>query len=295
MRVILLGSNGQLGSDIIRENNKSKSNIDIIGLQRRDVDITDTTKLREVLDTVSFDAIINCTSYHKTDEVEDNASLAFKINAEAVKSMAAACERKQARFIHISTDYVFGGRKHNTPITENMNASPLNVYGASKYLGETLASLECTSTTIVRVASLFGVSGASGKGGNFVETMINLAKERGTLQVVDDQVMSPTYTKDVARGLLELAVRNSFGPEVYHLVNSGSASWYEFARSIISEVGIDANILPCSSTEFSTRALRPSYSVLSNKKFTESIIPMRNWRDALKDYLVCKGYSPETE
>ena len=178
MKVVVLGPNGQLGSDIFAANARNGGGIDIEGVGRDALDVTDLDRIEGVLGPMSFDALVNCTSYHKTDEVEKNASLAFTINAHAVQRMATVCAGKGARFVHISTDYVFSGDA-TEPYVEEDRPGPLNVYGASKLMGEELARNAHDDTLVLRVASLFGVAGASGKGGNFVETMIRVAKERG--------------------------------------------------------------------------------------------------------------------
>lgn len=287
MKILLLGANGQLGQDIQKI---APDNVEIEAITRNQLDISELNSISDFLANKSFDVLVNCTSYHKTDEVESNAKKAFDINAFAVKAMAKACENSGARFIHISTDYVFGGDKHDSPLTENAMPAPLNVYGASKLMGENLAKANCVDTVIFRVASLFGTAGASGKGGNFVETMIRFGKEKGHLKVVNDQYMSPTSTLDIADILFKFLSAN--GPAgTYNVVNSGQASWYEFAKKIIEKSGVNATVDPVPATEYPTPALRPSYSVLSNKKVGDIIqqnIP--TWETALERYLVEKGH-----
>ena len=162
-----------------------------------------------------FDILINCTGYHKTDEVEKNGSLGMKINAHAVSEMANICKERAAIFFHISTDYVFNGAKEN-PYTESDTPAPINVYGSTKYMGETLALTECPKTYILRVASLFGISGSSGKGGNFIENIISQATREDELKVVNDIYMSPTGTKFISEIIKEMiSIMPPFG--VYHV------------------------------------------------------------------------------
>jgi dTDP-4-dehydrorhamnose reductase len=286
MKAVLLGPNGQLGSDIRR----AAANVELISVSRDELDVASTAAIGDALVPLQFDALINCTSYHKTDEVEDNAGRAFEVNTHAVQAMARACAAKKARFIHISTDYVFGGDAARTsPLAEVAPVAPVNVYGASKAMGEQLAHLACDDTVVLRVASLFGVAGASGKGGNFVETMLRFGREKGALRVVSDQVMSPTSTADVA-GIVVRMLEKGADAGIYHVVNSGAVSWFEFASEIIKRAGVNAEVSPCSTAEFPTRAMRPRYSALDNAKIARAVAPMRPWQDALDQYLREKGH-----
>ncbi len=289
MKVIVLGPNGQLGSDIFAANARNGGGIDIEGVGRDALDVTDLDRIEGVLGPMSFDALVNCTSYHKTDEVEKNASLAFTINAHAVQRMATVCAGKGARFVHISTDYVFSGEA-TKPYVEEDRPGPLNVYGASKLMGEGLARNAHDDTLVLRVASLFGVAGASGKGGNFVETMIRVGKEKGELRVVDDITMSPTATEDVARALLKM-LQAEAPPGIYHAVNSEPATWYRFAVEIVKGAGLRAEVTPVTSEEFPTVAARPPYSALDNTKVGGILEGMPSWRDALQRYLRAKGHA----
>ncbi len=291
MKVLLLGANGQLGGDIRRAHEAADAPFELILLGRDQLDVAGPA-VAETLAGLDFDALINCTSYHKTDEVEDNATLGFAVNAHGVAAMAEVCAAKRAKFLHISTDYVFGGDPaRNTPLAEDAAMAPVNVYGASKAMGETLARLANPDALILRVASLFGVDGASGKGGNFVETMIRFGREKGKLRVVEDQIMSPTATADIATAILGLLQRDA-APGRYHVVNSGGGvSWFEFARAIIEAAGVDAVVDPCPSSEYATRARRPAYSALDNSRLAAMLgAPMPDWRDALGRYLTAKGH-----
>jgi len=160
---------------------------------------------------------------------------------------------------------------------------------AEVQLAQSIPQKYIDEVVILRVASLFGVAGASGKGGNFVETMIRVGREKGALRVVDDQVMSPTATADVARIVLWM-LTDGCTPGLYHVVNTGSASWFDFAREIVRRVGIDATVTPCTSAEYPTRAARPRYSALDNEKISTAFRPMPPWQDALELYLHAKGH-----
>lgn len=290
MRVLLLGPNGQLGHDLRLAHRKSGEPFGLQALGRDRLDLAEPEVVERVLERMEFEALANCTGYHRTDEVEDNATDAFTVNAHAVQAMARVCARKGARFVHVSTDYVFGGdRALRRPLREDDPTAPVNVYGASKAMGETLARLESDDVVILRVASLFGVAGASGKGGNFVETMIRAGRERGALRVVADQTMSPTATEDVARVMVRM-LRDGCPPGLYHVVNAGSATWFEFAREIVRRAGVEAEVAPCATSEYPIRAARPAYSVLDNAKVAAAFGALPPWQDALDRYLRAKGH-----
>ena len=290
MKIVLLGPNGQLGTDIRRIYETSGKGDEVIPIGRDRLDVTDGEVLHSVLNETDFDVVINCTSYHKTDEVEDNATKAFAVNAHAVQEIARICAAKGAHFFHISTDYVFGGDVERTaPLAETDPTAPVNVYGASKAMGEVLAQLACEKLTNLRVASLFGVAGASGKGGNFIETMIRLGRERGRVEVVNDQTMSPTSTADVA-WIIQRLLTNGAEPGLYHAVNTGSATWYELACQIMKSAGVDAEVLVCSSAGYPMRAVRPRFSALDNGKLEAMIDKIPHWHEALSRYLKAKGH-----
>ena len=289
-RMLLLGSNGQLGHDILRTHSETGESFDLYALTRNKLDLSSPQAVANVLGNLEFDTLVNCAAYTRVDEVEDNSALAFAVNAYAVQAMAQICASRQARFIHISTDYVFGGDTGRTqPFREDDPIAPVNIYGASKAMGETLASLACKNAVILRVASLFGTAGASGKGRNFVETIIGAGKEKGALRVVDDQTMSPTATADAARVVLRI-LASGCSPGVYHAVNDGAATWFEFAREIVRLAGIEAVVTPCASDEHPTRALRPRYSALDNARISAAFGGMPPWQEALERYLAAKGH-----
>lgn len=287
-RVVLLGPNGQLGSDVRRAHAQNGEPFELLPIGRDRLDVAAAQALEDHLPP-RFDVLINCTGYHNTDAAEDNPATAFAVNADAVRAMARACARRQARFLHISTDYVFGGDEGRaTPLPETADKAPVNVYGASKALGETLAAAEFEDVLIFRVASLFGVDGARAKGGNFVETMIHVGRERGALRVVNDQIMSPTATQDVAQVVLRAVSDGSSG--IFHVVNSGAASWFDFAQQIVRLAGVDAEVTACASATYPTRARRPRYSVLDNTKAEAAFGALPAWQEALDRYLRAKGH-----
>lgn len=288
MRAILLGPNGQLGSDLQVAAGRAEW-LHLVPVDRRQLDLSEVEAASRFLNEQAFDCLINCAAFHKTDDVERNAQLAFTINAHLVQRLAEICSEKRARLIHISTDYVFGGQDKRSPLFEDDGCAPLNVYGASKVMGEALALSSGADVIIARVASLFGVAGSSGKGGNFVETMIRMAKEKGKLSVVADQWMSPTSTADTSDALL-LLLRTRVQRGIWHVVNSGAATWHEFATRIVERAGISAEVEAVPSGRFPTVAKRPAYCVLDNAKILAAGVAMPHWHDALDRYLANKGH-----
>ena len=289
-RVLLLGPNGQLGHDILRAHGKAGDPFDLLPLARDELDVAEPGAVERVLGGLDFDAAVNCAACTRVDEVEGNAALGFAVNAHAVQAIAQVCAARRARLVHVSTDYVFGGDvERASPLREDDPTAPVSVYGASKAMGETLARLASDDVVILRVASLFGVAGAGGKGGNFVETMIRAGREKGALRVVDDQTMSPTSTADVARVIVRM-LTDGCAPGLYHAVNTGSVTWFEFAREIIRRAGIEADVTPCATGEYPVRAARPRYSVLDNAKVSAAFGAMAPWQDALDRYLHAKGH-----
>jgi len=289
MKAVLLGAKGQLGQDILRANEAAGA-LKIRSLTRDDLDVSDLAMAKDVIGALDFDVLINCTSYHKTDEVEANAQQAVQINGHLVRDLASICADKKKRFVTISTDYVFGGQVKREPLTESDPTAPVNVYGATKVLGESLAAVTWDDTMVLRVSSLFGVAGASGKGGNFVETMLRLAKEKGSLKVVNDQIMAPTATVDIAEALLRLLKAEAPGG-IYHVAGTGNTSWWGFAKRITERAGINVPVDPVPTSAFPTPAKRPPYSVLSSGKLSAITgWSMPAWEDALDRYLAAKGH-----
>lgn len=291
MRIALFGANGQLGSDLVTL--AGQRGLDLLPVTRAQVDARDPAAS---FDGPTFDVAINCVAVTHVDGCETDPASAVAVNAHFAGRLAKACAEGGARLVQVSTDYVYGGQVEREPLSEDVGRAPVNVYGATKALGEDLARLEHDDVIVARVAALFGVAGASGKGGNFVETMIRLGKERGRLTVVDDQVMSPTASWDAGAAILDLVgARAPAG--VYHVVNSGAASWCDFAKAIIDRAGVAkdgvaAEVAPIPTREFPTPARRPPYSALSNARLEAAIgRPMPSWTDALDRYLTAKGHA----
>jgi len=288
LRVLVLGANGQLGSDIV-EQFLASQDLKPIPALRSDVDVTDHSRLETYLRDMEYDVLVNCTSYHKTDEAEDNATQAFTVNARAVGMMAQICAEVGSKFVHFSTDYVFGGLDITEPIPEDAPTCPVNVYGSSKALGEYFIQKANCDYYTCRVSSLFGVSGSSGKGGNFIETMINLAKSRDSISVVSDQIMVPTSTKFISKSMTNL-LSNNAPSGIYHVVPNGRASWHDLASYVVKKLNLQCDAQPCSSDEYPTTARRPDYSVLSNSKLSSLVGDLPHWKDLVDEYLADKGY-----
>lgn len=276
MRVAVIGASGQLGSDLVKVFD------DAIPLTHKDIEVTDLASC-EILKELKPDVVINTAAYHKTDECEENPEKTFLVNSVGARNVALICKEIGAVDVYISTDYVFDGSKEE-PYTEDDIPNPINVYGVSKYAGEILTRYICDKHYIIRVSSLFGVAGASGKGGNFVETMIKKVKAEDELNVVNDVTMSPTYTEDAAIAIKEI-IFNKLPYGIYHVTNDGSCTWYVFAKAIFEITGIDVRLNPITSDKFPTKAKRPKNSALSIEKIKSYGINIRHWKDALRDYL----------
>lgn len=282
-RVAIFGSNGQLGTDLVDALRQSSS-FEVIPLTHEDADCRDANAVRNVLLSSRPQTVINCAAYVRVDECEDYPEEAFRVNALGAFHIARACAEIDAVCVYVSTDYVFDGTKE-TPYVESDVPNPINVYGASKLAGEHLVRQAAPRSLIVRMATLFGKTGARGKGGNFVETIIAKAKAEEPLKILNDVRMSPTYTRDAAIALVNLIENSAVG--IFHVVNDGACSWYEFAEQTLDFVGLHASIRPVSSSEYITRARRPKNSALQSKR---SNVKLRPWREALAGYLAEKGY-----
>jgi len=285
--ILILGSNGQLGSDLKKTLNKK--DIKFKAFTRSDLDIEDIDELNKKLTAEKFKYLVNCTSYHRVDEVENNAEKAFKVNSHALKAMAKICLEKKSTLIHVSTDYVFGGNNEIAPLTEEAATSPLNVYGSSKVLGENFIKESGCEYYIFRVASLFGISGASGKGGNFVEAIYKKALSEGSISVVDDQIMSPTSTSFIAK-VISKFINSNFESGIYNVVNDGQVSWFEFAKKICELCSIKVEAKAIAADSLNLQAERPKYSVLNNSKIKKLGIEVKSYEDELLEYLIMKGY-----
>lgn len=274
MKILLFGGSGQLGREL-RDKAKDLS-FDVIAPVTKEVDISDREQVTHLIKQVSPDVIINAAAYTLVDKAESERDLAFKINGEGPGIITEAASG--ARLIHVSTDYVFSGEA-TEPLTEQSPTGPINVYGESKLAGER-AVLAGKNSLVVRTASLHGPFGE-----NFVHTMLKLFKEKETVSVVNDQIMSPTYAGWLAEVLLDLArMREVTG--VLHAAGQGAISWFDFASEIKRQSGLKCEIKPVSHTEFQRAARRPRYSALSTKALAEVLGRAAiSWQEGLRLHL----------
>ena len=283
-KVLLIGAKGQVGQELqvtlpyLGE---------VISIGREELDLTNSEKIGQLIREIHPDYLVNASAYTAVDKAEIEPDLAYSINSIAPKIMAESAEKIKAKFLHISTDYVFDGRK-NTPYLETDLTNPLGVYGQSKLRGEEEIKTVNSQAIILRTAWVYGSYGKS----NFVKTMLRLGKEREELKVVVDQVGSPTWAKDIATAITHLLINVDNPPGIYNFTNSGVASWFDLTKAIFEEAKISGiplkiqRVIPITTAEYPTPAVRPAYSVLSSQKISQQLdyIPPY-WRDSLKAML----------
>lgn len=275
--IVVIGANGQLGRDLCARLPDTTRR-----LTRADLDLTDATAISSVLTSLQPDIVINCAAYNFVDKAEDEVTAAFAINAFAAKHLADTCRHLNAVLVHFSTDYVFGLEGFRPqPYTESDAPGPVSVYGLSKLTGEYFVRSLCPKHFVIRTCGLYGHHGVGGKGGNFVETMLRVAAQGKPLKVVDDQILTPTSTVDLAAAVTTLIEEAPFG--LYHLTNAGQCSWHEFAATIFALAGVQADLSPISSADYGSKAKRPDYSVLSTEH--KQAPRLRHWQEALAEYV----------
>ena len=298
-KILVTGVNGQLGYDVVLELNKR--GYEAIGVDREKMDLTNSEDIKNVIYDVKPHGIIHCAAYTAVDAAEDNIELCERVNALAVKEIATYAKDLDIPMIYISTDYVFNGMKginqnnvdevaymiegnnickeYYLEYTEEDKVNPINVYGRTKYEGEMYVRDILDKYYIVRISWVFGENG-----NNFIDTMLRLSKDRDELNVIDDQVGSPTYTKDLAPLLVDMLESDRYG--TYHATNDGYCSWYEFAKEIFDVAGVDIKVNPITTNMYPTKAKRPFNSKMSKNKLIKNEFKMlRHWKDALKDYI----------
>ena len=275
MKILILGYKGMLGRELAKE---FENGHELVLWDRDKVDISRKEEVIKKVSELCPDVVINAAAYTAVDEAESNKDLAYKVNGCAVGFLATACEEVGALLVHFSTDYIFDGENHNG-YKEDHPYNPINMYGKSKALGEKMIFDISSKYYIIRTSWLFGKYGK-----NFVETMLRLAKEKKDIRVVNDQFGNPTYAKDLASEVRKLVESQSpYG--IYHITNSETCSWYDFAVKIFELSNLNLKVKPIKTEEFPTPAKRPIYSMLINTKLP----PMRKWEEALKDYLIETG------
>jgi dTDP-4-dehydrorhamnose reductase len=271
MRYIVLGGRGMLGTDLVR----ALDGREVVALGRRDLDITDETAVAAAVR--GADAVINAAAYTRVDDAEAHEDEAYAVNAEGARAAAAGAAATGARFVQVSTDYVFDGAG-TAPYPEDAPLAPLGAYGRTKAAGERLVRAAHPAPHIVRTAWLYGAAGP-----NFARTMLRLAAERDTVSVVTDQVGQPTWTRDLAAAIVDLLDADA-PAGVYHGTNAGRTSWFGFARAVFDVSGLDPHrVRPTDSSAFVRPAPRPGFSVLGHAAWRRAgIEPPRPWREALE-------------
>lgn len=283
MTTVLIGANGQLGSEL----RQVFGDDDLIPLTHADLELTNPGQVREILSKYRPSLILNTAAYHRVDECEDEPERAFAVNALAVRELALAAKAVGAVLVHFSTDYVFDGRQRN-PYREVERPRPLSVYAASKLAGEYFVQAVPDRYFLIRTCGLYGLAGSRSRAGNFVEAMLRLAADGREIQVVGDQIVTPTSAKELAHKVRQLVETGAYG--LYHITNNGECSWYQFASAIFEMRGVRARLHETTSAVYGARATRPAYSVLDNANLRSlGLDDLSDWRDALKEYLSERG------
>ena len=276
MKILLLGHKGMLGSDLLTQ---MRLHHEVVGMDQDEINITSASDCAKAIEDTAPQIVINAAAYTNVDACESAKEDCFAVNAEALQNIATSCQNKNIRIVHFSTDYVFNGSE-SSPYKEDENCDPINTYGASKLAGEKYLQSLAQNYIIIRTAWLYGANGK-----NFVRTILEKAKTTPKLTVVDDQIGSPTHTKDLAAAVDHLIEKNAQG--IFHVTNRGSCSWYQFAVKILQEAGIDdVEVIPIKSDQLVRAAKRPANSVMSMQKFIATTgKAMQPWQLGLKDYL----------
>lgn len=285
-RVLITGGNGQLGSDLTEQ---LVGRAEVRSLTHADLDIADDAGVARAISEFEPDTVVNCAAFHDVDLCEREQELAFRINAVAVKRMAERCAEADAKFVHLSTNYVFDGTAAD-PYTEDDRPNPRSVYAISKLSGEYCALSYAPGALVVRGAGLYGLHGSGVKGGNFITRVLQRARDEGEVTMVRDQRLQPTYTGDLAAALIAALEAGAGG--VLHLTAAGACSWLEFSEAIFAIAGVSPKVNAVETNRREGVANRPLNGVLAHARADElGIARMRGWREALGDYMVRAGYA----
>jgi dTDP-4-dehydrorhamnose reductase len=282
MKTAVIGANGQLGSDIVKAFKTNGD--DVIELNHSQIEVSDIDSVSNSLKNIKPDVVINTSAQHNVEKCEQDPSLSFAVNGIGARNLAIVCKDLDSTLIHISTDYVFDGSKM-APYIEPDKTSPLNVYGNTKVSGEQFVESIAKKYFVVRTSGVYGHNPCRAKGGlNFVELMLKLSKEKPEIRVVDDEILTPTFTGEIAKQIVRLSSADAYG--LYHATAEGSCSWYKFARKIFELKKLNVNLNIAGPNEFPMKVPRPKYSVLENvnlKKIGFNLF--KPWDEALKEYL----------
>lgn len=284
-RALITGGNGQLGSDLAEQ---LADRAEVRAFSHAELDIADHEAVAAAVRDLGGGVVFNCAAFHNVDLCETEEEQALRVNVVAVKRMADACAEHGAKLVHLSTNYVFDGRRAE-PYGEDDVPSPRSVYALSKLAGEHAALAYAPGALVVRGAGLYGLHGSGQKGGNFVTRMLNRAREGQQIRMVSDQRLSPTFTRDLAAGLIEAVERDASG--LLHLTAAGACSWLEFTEAIYAIAGLD---VPIEAVTTSGGVDRPLNGVLASPRSEQlGLTPLRGWREALEDYMERAGYAAE--
>jgi len=284
MKILIIGKTGQLGGALIED--AIAAGHDVFAPDKHELDITDKQSFLTAMNVFLPDVVINTAAYHNVPLCETNPMRAFQVNCIAVKEMAEISSDFNVWFISFSTDYVFDGNK-KAPYTESDAPKPLQMYGLSKLAGE-YAALSYPNCIIIRTCGLYGFQGATSKGGNFVDNRIKDSEKNTYLEVGNDQTVSPTYTGDLSKAVLQLITNPLRESGIYHLVNHGYCTWYEFTKEIFKIMHIGIELVPIDRKGKSDNMRRPLFSALKNEKAAKIGIDLPDWKDGLKEYLNTK-------
>lgn len=283
MKIFLIGANGQLGTDLHRL--FVPEGTSVVPVTHKDLDVRNAEAVFAAITEARPDVVISTAAYHRVEECETQAALAFEVNALGARNLAQACDRAGCILVNFSTDYVFDGGQR-MPYSEDDLPHPLSAYGASKLAGEHLVAAVFDRYFVIRTCGLYGLAGSAGKGGNFVETMLKKAAAGSSIRVVNDQVLTPTFTVDLAEAVAKMIRTRRFG--LIHISNEGECSWYDFAKTIFELEKLVVDIAPVSTDQFPSLVKRPPYSVLLKKRLNDIGIQMPRWEDALARYLLAR-------
>ena len=282
MKILVIGANGQLGKSVQKIVSSAKQNNEFVFVGRGELDLSQEESIASYLNNNKFDIIINCAAYTAVDKAEEEQELANQVNYLAVKQLAEITNKQQAKLMHISTDYVFDGESER-PYIETDETNPINIYGKTKLAGEkAIQAIMPTNAIIIRTSWVY-----SEYGNNFVDTMLKLGKERDKLNVVNDQIGSPTYATNLANAILKIIENKNYqtkspATKIYHYSNKGKVSWYEFAKEIFELADIHCAVKPITTKQYPTPAKRPKNTLMNKAKIAKTFsVGISNWKESL--------------